>query len=198
MHQSTLNKCHNLFIHSPILEKIISIHFLLVNNTTMNAFTYKCSCLHISVSLRFLPRSEIVWLCHRDTFSFAIESGSESRSVMFDSLGPDGLYSPWNSPGQNTGVGSLSLLQGIFPTQRSNPGLPHCRRILYQLSHSWLVFIKHSFYLPFQIYWILVNSFSKLLYQVIPTQWWVYQCRPTSPSTLFVDRCINLCHLLNG
>ena len=43
---------------------------------------------------------------------------------------------PWNSPGQNTGVGSLSLLQGIFPTQGSNPGLPHCRRLLYQLSHQ--------------------------------------------------------------
>ena len=42
----------------------------------------------------------------------------------------------WNSPGQNTRVGSLSLLQGIFPTHRSNPGLPHCRRILYQLSHK--------------------------------------------------------------
>ena len=38
-----------------------------------------------------------------------------------------GLYSPWNSLGQNTGVGSLSLLQGIFPSQGSNPGLPHCR-----------------------------------------------------------------------
>ena len=46
------------------------------------------------------------------------------------------LYSPWNSLGQNTGVGSLSLLQGIFPTQRSNPGLPLCRQILYQLSHQ--------------------------------------------------------------
>ena len=46
-----------------------------------------------------------------------------------------GLYSPWNSPGQNTGLGSLSLLQGIFPTEGSTPGLPHCRRILYQLSH---------------------------------------------------------------
>ena len=44
-----------------------------------------------------------------------------------------GLYSPWNSPGQNTGVGSLSLLQGIFPTWESNRGLLHCRRILYQL-----------------------------------------------------------------
>ena len=47
-----------------------------------------------------------------------------------------GLYSPWNSPGQNTGVGNLSLLQEIFPTQGSNPGLPHCRQILYQLSHN--------------------------------------------------------------
>ena len=46
------------------------------------------------------------------------------------------LYSPWNSPGQNTGVGNLSLHQGIFPTQGSNPGLLHCRQILYQLSHK--------------------------------------------------------------
>ena len=46
------------------------------------------------------------------------------------------LYSPWNYLGQNPGVGSLSLLQGIIPTQGSNPGLPHCRRILYQLSHK--------------------------------------------------------------
>ena len=44
--------------------------------------------------------------------------------------------SPWNSPSQNTGVGSLSLLRGIFPTQGLNPGLPHCRQILYQLSHK--------------------------------------------------------------
>ena len=42
----------------------------------------------------------------------------------------------WNSPGQNTRVGSPSLLQRIFPTQESNPGLPHCRQILYQLSHQ--------------------------------------------------------------
>ena len=59
-----------------------------------------------------------------------------SRSVMSDSLWPHGLYSPWNSPGKNTGVGSLSLLQGTFPTQGSNPGLSHCRQTLYQLSHK--------------------------------------------------------------
>ena len=55
---------------------------------------------------------------------------------MSDSLQPHGLYSSWDSPGQNTGVGSLSLLQGIFPTQGLNPGLLNCRQILYQLSHK--------------------------------------------------------------
>ena len=65
-----------------------------------------------------------------------IESESESFSVMSDSLWPRGLYSPWNSPGKNPGVGSHSLLQGISPTKGSNPGLPHCRQILYQLSHK--------------------------------------------------------------
>ena len=62
----------------------------------------------------------------------AVKSETESRSVVSDSLQP----TPWNSPSQNTGVGSLSLLQGIFPTQGSNPGLPHCGQILYQLSHK--------------------------------------------------------------
>ena len=55
---------------------------------------------------------------------------------MTNSLRPHGQYGPWNSPGQNTGVGSLSLLQGIFQTQGLNPGIPHCRLILYQLSHQ--------------------------------------------------------------
>ena len=58
-----------------------------------------------------------------------------SRSVISYSLWLHG-YSPWNSPDQNTGVGSVSHLQGIFLTQGSNPGLPQCRRILYQLSHQ--------------------------------------------------------------
>ena len=61
---------------------------------------------------------------------------SESCLVVSDSLQLHGLYSPWNSPGQNTVVDSLSLLQGIFPTQGSNPGLQYCRGILYQLSHK--------------------------------------------------------------
>ena len=59
-----------------------------------------------------------------------------SRSIMPNSLPPHGLYSPWNSPGQNTGVGSLSLLQRIFPTQESNWGLLHCR---WSLHCSWAI-----------------------------------------------------------
>ena len=61
-------------------------------------------------------------------------SESESRSVVSDSLWPHGPYSLWNSPGQNTGVGSLSFLQGIFPSQGSNQSLLHLRQIFYQLS----------------------------------------------------------------
>ena len=67
------------------------------------------------------------------TKDFDGESENESRSAVSDSLQSPGL---WNSPGQNTEVGSLSLLQGIFPTQGSKPGLLHCRWILYQLSHK--------------------------------------------------------------
>ena len=60
----------------------------------------------------------------------------ESHSVASDALQPHGLYIPWNFPGQNSEVGSLSLLHGIFPTQGLNPGAPHCREVLYQLSHK--------------------------------------------------------------
>ena len=55
---------------------------------------------------------------------------------MSNSLWHRGLYGPWDSLDQNSGVGSLSLLQGICPTRGTNPGLPHCRRFLYQLSHK--------------------------------------------------------------
>ena len=61
---------------------------------------------------------------------------SESYSVVSDSLRPHGLYGTWNSPGQNTGVDSLSLLQGIFLTQGLNWDLLHCRQILYQLRYE--------------------------------------------------------------
>ena len=54
---------------------------------------------------------------------------------MSNSLQPTRLLHPWNSPGQNSWVGSYSLFQEIFPTQRSNPGLQDCRWTFYHLSH---------------------------------------------------------------
>ena len=84
------------------------------------------SLLHWQVgSLPLAPPGKPLVLCE-----------SESHSVMSNSSPPHGLYSPWNSSGQNTGVGNLSLLQGIFPTQGWNSGLPHCSQILYQLSQK--------------------------------------------------------------
>ena len=69
----------------------------------------------------------------------------ESCSVVSNSATP-WTYSAWNSPGQNTGVGSHSLLQEIFPTQGSNPGLLHHRQILYQLIHQGSPQPYYSFY----------------------------------------------------
>ena len=78
----------------------------------------------------------VPWTARISNQSILKKSESENRSVTSNSFWPHGLYSPLNSPGQNTGVGSLSLLQGFFQTQGLNPGLQHCRWILYQLSHK--------------------------------------------------------------
>ena len=64
-----------------------------------------------------------------------------SRSVVSDSLPPHGLqpttlFCPWDFPGKNSGVGCHFLLQRIFRTQGSNPGLPNCRQMLYRLSYQ--------------------------------------------------------------
>ena len=71
----------------------------------------------------------------------------QGGSVMFDSLWPKGLYSPWNYPGQNIGVGCFSLFGGIFPTQGLNSGLLHCRQILYQLSQNGNLNMRNASYI---------------------------------------------------
>ena len=81
------------------------------------------------------------------SFSLLHKGVSESRSVVSNSLWSHGLHSPWNSPGQNPG--SLSLLQGISPTQGSSPDLSHYRRILYQLSHKGIPRILEWVAYPF-------------------------------------------------
>ena len=87
------------------------------------------------------------------SFVFMYLSDSESHLVVSDSLRPHGLSAarllcPWSSPGQNPGVGSLTLLQGIFPNQGWNPGLLHCRQILYHLSPTMSKLINVFVILP--------------------------------------------------
>ena len=115
-------------------------------------------------------------------FAFKIES--QNHSAMSNCLQPHGLYSPWNSLGQNTGMGSFSLLLGISPTQGSNPGLPHCRQILYQLSHKGSPPSR------------LVRKNSQLLFlshmKLPPSRWrwewnsgnWVCVCGPFAAASL--------------
>ena len=90
--------------------------------------------------------------------------GTESRSP---SLQADSL--PSEPPGKsiNTVMGSLSLLQGIFPTQGLNPGLPHCRQILYQLSHQGS---------PQLLEWI-AYPFSRGICQTQKLKWGLIHCR---------------------
>ena len=79
-------------------------------------------------------RGVITGLFGKMIFNLLKVKVTQSCSWLFAT--PWTLQSPWDSPGQNAGVGSLSLLQGTFPTQGLNPGLPHCRWILYQLRHK--------------------------------------------------------------
>ena len=71
------------------------------------------------------------------------------HSVLSDSATPwtaaTRLLCPWDSLGQNTGVGCHALLQGIFLTQGWNPGLPHCRHVLCHLSHQGSLLWDHTF-----------------------------------------------------
>ena len=108
--------------------------------------------LHFTIK-KLQTHTKVETLVTMLTIVIIVTKEGESCSVVSDFLRPHGLYSPWNSLGQNTLVGSHSLLQGIFPTQGSNPGLPHCRRILYQLSHQgrlgpWESLPKHWEILP--------------------------------------------------
>jgi hypothetical protein len=103
-------------------------------------------CMPFWLHPSLLPRDSV------NTYECVCVKRSAGWSVMSNSLRPHGLYSPWNSPGQNTGVGSLYLLQGIFPTQGSNPALPHCKWILYQLSRKGSPYVCVLYiYILFQI-----------------------------------------------
>ena len=99
---------------------------------------------------------------------------SESLSVVSNSLWSHGLYSPWNSLGQNTRVGSLSLLQGIFPIQGLNSGLPHCRQILYQPSYKNYTFNNNNNKLNLKISKGLEKTFFPNMIYKWQTNVWKY------------------------
>ena len=87
-------------------------------------------------------------------------------------LYPAKLLCPWNSPGQETGVGSRSLLQGIFPTQGLNPGLLHCRRTFHHpeppekpRGHLWEIIILPAL---------------RSLYEICSVWGWVYKIHDIS------------------
>ena len=90
-----------------------------------------------------------IWATREARYKSILKLESESCSVVSDSLRPQGLYSPWDSPGQSTGVGSLSLLQGTFWIGGLNLGLPHCRWIFYQLSYKGSPRIREWVVYPF-------------------------------------------------
>ena len=80
------------------------------------------------------------------------------------------LLSPWNSPGKNTGVGSHSLLQGIFPIQGLNLGLPHCRRLFFFFFTIWATRTckRGHLFFPFSLHilWILLCFHSYFSHHV--------------------------------
>ena len=93
-----------------------------------------------------VPRSKLskyIWVAWKNILETILKHTSKSVSCSFmsNSLGlhglePSRLLCPWNSPSKNIGMGSHFLLQGIFLTWGSNPGLPHCKQILYRMSHK--------------------------------------------------------------
>ena len=94
-------------------------------------------CLHCGQETLSSDKTLDHYICFTLSFVVVVQSLVKVKVTQLClTLWPHGLQSPWNSPGWNTGVGSLSLLQGPFPTQGLNPGVPHCRWILYQLSHQ--------------------------------------------------------------
>jgi len=100
-------------------------------------------------AIKTIVRGKFIVLCACVLHSF-------SRVRLFATLWTIAyrLLCPWDSPGKNTGVGCHTLLQGIFPTQESNPHLwhlGHCRQILYPLSHLESPFIVINTYIKKKI-----------------------------------------------
>ena len=113
-------RLNHLQVHSSINE---SHKGIVEEKKSEIYFIYKMS--------RNREKAFILWITKTVTFRAGITTRSEVQVAQSCLTLCDPMDSPWNSPGLNTGVGSHSLLQGIFPTQGSNPGLLHCRHGLF-------------------------------------------------------------------
>ena len=109
----------------------------------MYIHTYICVCLCVCVCVCVCKEREKIFLSRDDmqniglatkfmpVFPCAQMCSGVSDSLLPRELQPARLLCPWESPGKSPGVGCHTLLQGIFSSQGSNPGLPHCRQLLY-------------------------------------------------------------------
>ena len=156
--------------------------------------------------------TELSWLIH-DIFHsfwdvicskyFQIIYESESHSVVPISLWPHGLYSPWNSPGQNTGAGSFPLLQEMFLTQGSNPGLMHSWKIFYQQNQQGSPRILEWVAYPFSSRsswprnWTGVFCIAGGLFNNWAIREALYSVQFTCWMTLSHDSCLTLCDPMN-
>ena len=114
-----------------------------MNSSFLNSFHYSTCLVRMSHQVvSFMPQVGLSKLLPSQFSKWK----SLSSAWLFET---PWTYNPWNSPGQNTRVGNHSLLQGIVPTQGSNPDLPHCRWILYQLSHQRSARILEWVAIPF-------------------------------------------------
>ena len=119
----TVSKCLAIF-HWALFFWTCVIHFCTWDTNFWLFITLSMSCLNL--------------LCFTFSHDAVLCLATQSCSTLCKSIdcSTPGFSFHGNSPGKNTGVGCHALLQGIFPTQRPNPGLLHCRWILYHLSHQ--------------------------------------------------------------
>ena len=102
----------------------------------MFKFYFTCSCPVFPARICFFICVYFCLLCHRLLCCAQSLSHVQIFMTPWTVCSPPGSSVREDSPGKNIGVGCHAALQGIFPTQASRPGLPHCRQILYHLSHQ--------------------------------------------------------------
>ena len=125
---------------SLVLENVHSIFENYIGLFLKNQFQVEQK-KQVRIRKRYFPYENILCTLAKAAYKALALCTVLIHSVVSDSLPlhglqPTRLLCPWDSPGQNTRMGSHSLLQGIFPTQESNPGVLPCRQIFYHLSHK--------------------------------------------------------------